>query len=316
MAVFTQVNPDAFSRWARQRLGFARVGPLSPVAEGIENTNYRFAADGRDFIFTIFEVWDAARVGYYAALARHFAARRMPTPSPLDANMPDDWNGKPCLVVPFAPGAQRQNPGADECRLMGETAARLHLAAADFPDGMPNPRGTEWRKQAAAQIQSDLSPADRELLRGELACDAKFSARDLPSADCHCDLFRNNVLWNDGRVSAVIDFYFGGRDALLFDLAVCCCDWCFDFASGDFNDAKLAAMLCGYRKVRPLTSEEEAAFPDALRIAALRFWISRLHDLKFPRRSRNLVPHDPAPFRTILQSAKLRAENGGRRAQA
>ena len=158
MAVFTQVNPDAFSRWARRRLGFARVGPLSPVAEGIENTNYRFAADGRDFIFTIFEVWDAARVGYYAALARHFAARRMPTPSPLDANMPDDWNGKPCLVVPFAPGAQRQNPGADECRLMGETAARLHLAAADFPDGMPNPRGTEWRKQAAAQIQSDLSP--------------------------------------------------------------------------------------------------------------------------------------------------------------
>lgn len=321
MAVFTKVQPDAFRRWARRRLGFARAGAPVPIAEGIENTNYKFQADGREFVFTIFEVWRAPRARYYARLARHLAARGVPAPAPLDAEMPDCWDGKPCLAVPFAPGEWMRNPGPEALRAVGEMAARMHSAAKDFPpaESLPNPRDAKWRARAAAEIRPGMSAADRELLDGELESDARFSEVVLPAADCHCDLFRNNILWRGGEISAVIDFYFGGRDSLLFDIAVCCCDWCFDFRRGDFDDAKLAALLSGYRAARRLTPEEECAFPDALRAAALRFWISRGHDLRFPRRAESLTPHDPAPFRAILAAAKnraLRFRGAGRRIPA
>ena len=309
MAVFTKVQPDAFRRWARRRLGFARAGPPVAIAEGIENSNYKFRAGGRDFVFTIFEVWRAPRVRYYARLARHLADRGVPAPAPLDAEMPDAWDGKPCLVVPFAAGDWLRNPGPESLRAVGEAAARMHSAARDFPsaESLPNPRNCEWRARAAAEIRPGISAADAELLDGEVESDARFSALALPAADCHCDLFRNNVLWQNGEISAVIDFYFGGRDSLLFDIAVCCCDWCFDFRRGDFDDAKMAALLSGYRAARRLTPEEESAFPDALRSAALRFWISRTRDLQFPRRAETLTPHDPAPFRAILNAARSRA---------
>ena len=315
MAVFTKVAPDAFARWARKRLGCADVSGFWPISEGIENTNYKFRADGRDFVFTIFEVWDMARARYYASLTRRLSERGIPAPAPLDAEFPDEWEGKPCLAVPFAPGESLENPGAEALRAMGEMTARMHQAAADFPqaESFPNPRGAEWRAQAAREVESGLSGADLELLLSELDSDGRFSALPLPRADCHCDLFRNNILWHEGEISAVIDFYFGGRDALIFDLAVCCCDWCFDAAAGDFDDAKLAALLAGYRAERKLTAPEEEAFPDALRAAALRFWISRLHDLRFPRAAEALTPHDPAPFRAILLAARQRAENAERR---
>lgn len=318
MAVFTKVDADAFADWARKRLGFSRVAPPSPIAEGIENTNYKFRADGRDFVFTIFEVWDAPRVRYYALLARYLAARGVAVPAPLDGGMPDMWAGKPCLAAPFAAGEWTPSPDAAALRTMGETTARMHLAARGFPaaESFPNPRGAEWRMKAGHAIAPALPPDARALLEGELECDAHFSALPLPAADCHCDLFRNNVLWENGRISAVIDFYFGGRDSLLFDLAVCCCDWCFDADAEDFDDAKLAALLSGYRSARVLTAREEDAFPQALRSAALRFWISRTYDLRFPRAAESLTPHNPARFLAILRAAKFRAEARKQRARA
>ena len=318
MAVFTKVNPDSFARWARRRLGFAQVSAPTPISEGIENTNYKFRADGRDFVFTIFEVWDSPRVRYYAALTRRLSGCGIPAPAPLDAQMPDLWEGKPCLAVPFAPGEWKKNPDSESLRTMGEMTARMHSAALEFPatDGFPNPRNAEWRARAGREIESALNGEEREMLRAELDSDARFSALSLPQADCHCDLFRNNVLWMDGKISAVIDFYFGGRDSLLFDLAVCCCDWCFDFRTGDFDDAAMAALLAGYRSVRKLHPAEENAFPDALRAAALRFWISRVHDLQFPRQAEALTPHNPAPFRDILRAARARAEDSAGRARA
>lgn len=211
-------------------------------------------------------------------------------------------------------------PTADDCNKMGKVAAQLHLGAASFMQQMPNPRGNHWRRRAAKQIlsqqntpQQNLPPMSEDeinLLQECLSEDAKLVALPLPASPCHCDLFRNNVLWQDNQIAGVIDFYFGGDDTLIFDLAVCACDWCFDHASAndnnpnDFNTARLNALLEGYNSIRPFCDLEKQCFPQALQSAALRFWISRLHDLHFPREAHNLTPHNPRQFEDILRRAR------------
>ena len=222
---------------------------LNEISEGIENTNYLLTfADGDStarYVLTLFEVWDGKMVDYYAALMRHLSAHA-PVPAPL---YPQTAAGKtladkPALLTPFIEGQSRMQPTADECRKMGATAAQLHIAAADFMDEMPNPRGRYWRQQAARQILDQqpamqtaappLADETRKLLEESLATDAQLATLPLPASPCHCDLFRNNVLWHGEKIVGIIDFYFGGDDALVFDLAVCICDWCFDDATWRF----------------------------------------------------------------------------------
>lgn len=319
MAIFTVVEPARFSAWAEERYGFCAASALAPIAEGIENTNYRFSADGGsagggDYVFTIFELWDAPAVAYYAALMRHFAAAGLPVVAPLSGGAAGksageplgEWEGKPCLVVPFVRGASKPHPTDEDCRQMGGVVAALHVAAAGFGGRCPNPRGRAWRARAGGEVRPHLDDSRRRLLDEALRRDAEFGEAPLPAAACHCDLFRNNVLWDGGRVASVIDFYFGGEDALIFDLAVCACDWCFE--DGVFSPEKLRALLAGYAHRRRLTELEKRMFPDALGVAAARFWISRHHDLLVPRRAAQLTPHDPERFENILRAVPPLAE--------
>ena len=311
MAVFTPVNKSDLTSWLRGR-GFGGAQTLDAIGEGIENTNYRAVCEkdggAREYVFTIFELWDLRQVRYYADLMRHFADNGVPAPAP--ALPADEWQTadgirKPCLLVPFVSDAQwRATPDRGECEKMGAMIAKLHLAAAGFGGDMPNPRGAPWRRRALEKLRPHLPAEQSSLAEEELKRDGNFAAAPLPSAACHCDLFRNNILWNGNDIAAVIDFYFGGGDSLIFDIAVAACDWCYDSAAGKFDSAKLDAMFAGYLSTRRLCALESEMLPDAFCVAALRFWLSRLYDMQFPRRARVLEAHDPRYFQNILVAAR------------
>ena len=302
MAVFTLIAENDFVEWAGDRFPIRGVSALTPISEGIENTNYRFRADGGDFVFTVFEVWERPQVEYYAALLAHLDEAGVPAPRPVGDRV-DVWAGKPCVIVPFFEGESLLSPTVEHCRLMGGQVAALHRAVAGFVPRMANPRGFAWRREAVRAVRERMPDSQRVLLDSAVRCDGDFSALPLPTGACHCDLFRNNVLWQDGGISAIIDFYFGGDDALVFDLAVCACDWCFDAGEGRFDSERLSALLGGYAEGRRLTDMERHYFPDALCVAALRFWLSRHYDLFFPRAAESLTPHDPGQFEAILRDA-------------
>ena len=116
-------------------------------------------------------------------------------------------------------------------------------------------------------------------------------------------------MFREGRVSGVFDFYFAGVDCFAYDLAVCANDWCLVDPERDrrLDAARTRAMLEAYAAVRPLQPAERAAWPVLLRAAALRFWLSRLHDKHLPRAGEMVKVHDPEHFRDILA---LRAAPG------
>jgi homoserine kinase type II len=110
------------------------------------------------------------------------------------------------------------------------------------------------------------------------------------------------VLWDSsGQLSGVLDFYFAGEDAWLFDLAVVANDWCDDALS-------LAALLDGYVRQRPLSEAEIQAWPAMRRAAALRFWLLRLEVRHQPRTGEVVTIKNPDHFMAMLTRFRLAPE--------
>ena len=98
---------------------------------------------------------------------------------------------------------------------------------------------------------------------------------DLPRGLVHGDLFRDNVLWHEGRIAALLDFESAHKGPFAYDLAVTILSWSFR-DTFDFDVAR--AIVAGYREVRELEeSEREALYVESV-FAALRFTITRITD--------------------------------------
>ena len=302
MAVFTPVSREALSQW----LTHYAVGPLqeqAAIAAGIENTNYFVTTEGGRFVLTLFEKLQAADLPYYLNLMDHLAQRGVPCPRPIPDRQGQFFRmlcDKPASLVTRLSGQSQMSPNTTHCRLFGEQVARLHLAAADYPDDAPNPRGPSWWLTAAARVRPFLDAAQNDLLTGELAFQTAHRFDALPRGAVHADLFRDNVLFDGDRVGGVIDFYFAGTDAWLYDLAIVVNDWCMT-PEATLDPGRVQALVGAYQARRAVSAVERAAWPVMLRAGALRFWLSRLFDLHLPRPGEVLHPHDPTWFERILK---------------
>lgn len=312
MAVFTTVTAAELAPWLAHNYNLQLQAEPLPITEGIENTNYLISCtNSNKYIFTVIEVWDQPMAEFCLRLAVHLNGKGQPVPRTLinhAASPCSHYAGKPAAVVEFVTGHCNRQPDVAACREMGATVANLHAAATDFTWVLPNRRGADWRIATATKVRPGLDPANQRLLDTAMAMDAEVSATELPTAACHCDLFRNNVLWCDGQVAGIIDFYFSGHDRLLFDLAVTCNDWCID-DTGTIDPVRLEALVAAYRQRREFTVEEHLLLPQAFVAAALRFWLSRHLDLLEPRLATTLVAHDPTAFQarlaTVMDNVEL-----------
>ena len=306
MAVFTPVSPDQLAAWIA---GFdlGRVLAFEGIASGIENSNFFVDTERGRFVLTLFERLRSEDLPFYLGLMHHLAAYRIPCPDPVadrEGRTLGRLNGKPAALVTRLNGRAVLEPAPAHCARLGTLLARMHLAAADYPGAMRNPRGLDWSQGVAPKLLPLLDGPRAALLRDELAFQQAFTASAteaaLPRSAVHADLFRDNVLFDADRIGGVIDFYFAATDRWIFDLAVTCNDWCIDDATGEFDPVRLDALLRAYGSVRPPLDAEREAWPAMLRAAAFRFWMSRLYDLHLPRPAEMVTPKDPAQLETIL----------------
>jgi len=302
MSVFTKVSHSELQEFLRQYpvgelLGFQGIG------EGVENTNYFVdTSDGR-WVLTLFERLNYADLPFFLGLMEHLATRGFPGAMPAhthEGKSLTTLNGKPAALVRRLTGQSVLFPDIEQCRQVGRALAELHIDGQSYAGRCENSRGAAWRLETGRLIAPKVDAGARALIEDELAAQQKLDLSTLPQGVIHADLFRDNVLFVDQRLTGVIDFYYACNDSLAYDLAVTLNDWCFE-PDGELNPARWDAMLSAYRGRRELTAAERAAWPLVLRAAALRFWLSRLYDWVFPRGGDMVHIKDPNQYRRILE---------------
>ena len=303
MAVFSRVSEAELNTWlADYSLG--QLQELQGIASGIENTNYFVTTSSGRFVLTLFEKLTREELPFYLNLMAHLARHGIPCPNPM-ANRHNQFlgtlNGKPACIVSRLSGKSTTEPNLEQCAAIGAMLGQLHIAGQSFSQIMPNPRGAAWRATTAPQVRPFLDAPQAALLASEVALHGQSNFALLPQGVIHADLFRDNVLLKENRIGGLIDFYFACTDALLYDLAITVNDWCVD-TDGKLDAQRAQQLLRGYHGVRPLADDERAAWPLMLRLAALRFWLSRLYDMHLPRDGELINAHNPRHFERVLQN--------------
>lgn len=298
MAVFTPVEEADAEPFIR-RFGAGQLRALTPIAEGIQNTNYRVETDQGRFVLTLFEArTEVASLPFCLDLTDHLATKGLPTARPLrdaDGRNLSRLRDRPAALLQWLDGAWRREPSMADHATAGAMLARLHLAANAFNAERPNPVGPAARRFLFDACALRATSADRAILGRCAPWVEAEPGRDLPRGAIHADYFPDNVLFQGDAISGVIDFYYACTDALAYDLAIALSAWGFD-AQGVAIPAALEAFQAGYESLRPLDPAERAALPALGAVAATRFTLTRLHDQLYHDPSALVTPKDPAPF--------------------
>lgn len=256
------------------------VAQLDALEGGSVNSNFCLRTRGGERLFLrIYEEQDAEGALRELELLNRLAASGVPTPparSAKDGALLAKHRGKPIAVFPWLDAhiVCQARVTADRCRAVGDALARVHLAPVEFEHPGRFTLADLFRRLDAA-VGYPAFLADIELIRAALVRYSALRDRSLPMGLIHGDLFRDNVLWDDGHILALIDFESASHGVLVYDLMVTVLAWCF----GDAFDVELAAaMLESYHARRPLSPAEVAALPVEGALAALRFATTRITD--------------------------------------
>lgn len=305
MAVYTDITDEELAELlADFDLGAALS--LKGVAEGVENSNFLMETEAGRFFLTIYE----KRVRqddlpFFLGLMHWLAEHGYPSATPIadrNGEILKRVRGKPAAVISFLSGLSVRRPSAAHCREAGSGLARLHLAAEGFSLSRPNDLGQDaWTPMFATlrERAESLKPGLAAQIEGDLARINAGWPSDLPMGVIHADFFPDNVFFQGGQFVAAIDFYFACVDSLAYDIAVALNAWCFE-ADGSFNITSARALLAGYESHRPLGDAERAALPVLAYGAAMRFFLTRLHDWHATPAGALVRPKDPLEYERKL----------------
>jgi homoserine kinase type II len=306
MAVYTDVSFEELEVFlAAYNLGEPHV--FKGIAEGVSNSNYFLQTEKGSFILTLYEMRvETSDLPFYLGLMAHLARAGIRCPTPVtarDGAVFGALNGRAAAIFTFLDGVSLRRPTAEHCQQAGLALAELHQAGAGFSERRENALGPKgWRMLAQDCTAEADTVADglRVLIEEELAALEIAWPLHLPHAVIHADLFPDNVLFVNDRVSGIIDFYFACNDALAYDLAVTLNAWCFE-NDGAFNVTKGRALIAGYQAKRMLQTGEKTAFPLLCRGAALRFLLTRTYDWINRNPAALVRPKDPREFARRLR---------------
>lgn len=304
MSVFTPLERHELEAFLAP-YGLGRLIDFQGIAAGTENSNFFISLESGEYVLTLIERGPRDDMGFFIALLDVLHDAGLPVPYAVrtaDGQAVGELAGLPALLQPRLSGSHVAQPNPHHCHEVGELLARLHLATRDETILRPSDRGLDWMLAEGPLQALRLDDDACHLLKAALEEIVRLRPRlgQLPEANLHGDLFHDNVLFDGNFLSGVIDFYNACSGPMLYDLAIAANDWCAE-PGGQFDPHRLQALLAGYAALRPFSAAEAELWPAMLRIACVRFWLSRLIAAE-AFAGQDVLIKDPEEYRRLLQA--------------
>lgn len=305
MSVFTPVSREQLEAFLD---GFAlgRLVDFSGIAGGSENSNFFVATEQGEYVLTLVERGPVADLPFFIELLEHLHQAGLPVPYAITDRQGlalHRLNQRPALLQPRLAGKHVEQPDPAHCQAVGQMLAHLHNATASSSLERISDRGLAWMLETGRRLHDRISDRAIHHLVAELLTQIEQWQAHYPGftrAILHADLFRDNVLFDGHHLSGLIDFYNAHSGWTLYDVAITVNDWCLS-AEQQLDPTRTQALLAGYAGIRPFTPFEAKSWPAVLRLAALRFWLSRQLAAERHAGQSGVLVKDPGHFLRVLE---------------
>ena len=265
MASFSKLNQEKIKE-IMSRYDLEYINSYQ-IKGGACNSSFLLETNKGKYVLTIFEEQDHDYIIRYCRIMVHLDKNNFQTSKVFalkDGGYVSEVFGKPAVLKTYLDGKIDFNLTEDRIVMIGHNLAKLHnIETADF---FPNvhPHGIQdFHKVKGLNLNHDY-----ELwLEGQIKRITSEIDPLLPRSLIHGDLFFDNVLFNNGKIVAIIDFVEACDYYDIFDLGMAVVGQCM--IDGQISYLKLKALIDGYESVRALEDNEKAAFKFFIEYAAI-----------------------------------------------
>ena len=306
MAVFTELNKQDIEDFLKD-FTIGNLISFEGIVKGTENSNFKIITTKNKYILTILEKRVVEEdLPFFMTLQNKLVEHGFNCPKPIKNNknlVINKLKNKNAVIISFLDGENLSTIMPENCYELGSKIAEFTNITKKLKLLRANSLNYDsWVKifESFKNINDNSYEEYFAVLNEELIFLKNNWPINLPKAIIHADLFVDNVLFQNNKISGIIDFYFSCNDFIAYELALTANDWCFN-KDGTFNLDNFNSLIMGYNNITPLNSEEKASMNVLFRGAAVRILVTRLYDKIFhPNEGLNELK-DPEEYLKILK---------------
>jgi len=251
-----------------------KVASYEPIEQGAGNTNYLLNTNRGKFILTVFEI-EPIRVAQMSGVLLLLEKYQFPAPrlcSMTNGEVLTEYQEKSVLVKPYITGRVETEVDDGKVKQVGTALARLHEIPA--PDDLSD-KHAYVEKTYPKVMALDIDQEFKDWIEQRVNVLTEKIPSQLPVGLVHGDLFYDNVLFEDEKLKAILDFEDVRRIYKVFDLGMAVVGICTE--GTNILISKVRALVDGYQEVAILEEIEKDSLQMCIEWAAIltsvwRFW--------------------------------------------
>ncbi len=304
MASYTQISL-AEAEEILKLYGRSKVKKCTPLSLGISNSNYRVDLEHETVLLKISNDKNQHQLADEQAILVYLKERGYPyslKPFPLTSGEFIYTYGPYFGVLyPFAQGIP-PGPSDYTCQEVGKAIAELHILKHDqaaIKKLRPHESVGYGPKEILDYIKTPHCPQDFKEGFERLFSDhlKGFREAGFETGIIHGDLYYDNTLFDNNKISTVLDFEQAGIGEYILDLGISISGTCLE--KGLVITPLVNSFLMGYESVRPLSTVEKKFLDQAIVLGLLSISLWRIKRFK----ERNLNPLMENSYRDLLVRA-------------
>jgi len=250
------------------------------ISGGNANSNFRIESENASYMLTLMEEKSFQEVKALVQILQWLHQHKFPTTQiipTLKGKISTQFSNLPVLVKPWISGEVIEDLSHHHLTQVGAAMAQLHTIPIPIEIPLGHPYGKTIFPKA---FQKGIDTEYEAWLEKSTAKLEQQLPKGLPTGLIHGDIFYDNVLFQDGKLQAIIDFEEVCHYQLAFDLGMGILGLCQ--SEGQINPEKISPLVSGYESIRPLEKAEKDSLPLFIQYAAMatsfwRYWRYNVH---------------------------------------